>query len=205
MTTGYNRAQPTSTPRLYDVNGCYWLYGLSVGKDRDFVAFNSEWLRDMRDRLGLSAEAIADMTRVVAKQYGDPIKLPQQLVSKFERGLMKSTPRWLGYAQIAIAKHINLMQLPAGRLWELRLPRELKEYLQDRQRLLNNDLLDQDDGLTPEENEWIDLLQNLDRVSRDAVLQLARTLGGGRRARATEDEPTIPVLQDKVLTYRGQA
>ena len=57
---------------------------------------------------------------------------------------------------------------------------------------------------SPQDREWIDLLHDLDRVSREAVLQLARTLRGGRRARASEDDPAIPVLQDKVLAYRGQ-
>ena len=57
---------------------------------------------------------------------------------------------------------------------------------------------------SPQDREWIDLLHDLDRKSREAVIQLARSLSDGRRVRHADDEPSIPVLQDKVLAYRGQ-
>lgn len=57
---------------------------------------------------------------------------------------------------------------------------------------------------SPEDLEWLDTLHRLDRTSREAVLQLARTLGRRPESRDADDEPTIPLLQDKVLAYRGQ-
>ena len=69
----------------------------------------------------------------------------------------------------------------------------------------DDDSIDAGDlAYSPQDREWIDLLHDLDRKSREAVIQLARTLSGGRRARRAEDDPPIPVLQDKVLAYRGQ-
>lgn len=57
-------------------------------------------------------------------------------------------------------------------------------------------------AFSPEDIEWIDLLHRLDRRGREAVLQLARTLGGAAKASAGLDD-AIPVFQDKRLAFKG--
>jgi phage repressor protein C with HTH and peptisase S24 domain len=63
----------------------------------------STWLREQRQRLGWTAVELADRARAYARSAGDPIKLPQQVISHFESGSAKRVPRWLHYAQQAIA------------------------------------------------------------------------------------------------------
>lgn len=55
---------------------------------------------------------------------------------------------------------------------------------------------------SPQDREWIELLHRLDRKGREAVLQLARSLGGAPKAPPAFSE-TIPVLQDKRLAFKG--
>lgn len=57
-------------------------------------------------------------------------------------------------------------------------------------------------AFSPQDIAWIELLRSLGRREREAVLQLAETLGCSSRPQREFAEP-IPVLQDKRLAFKG--
>lgn len=146
------------------------------------VEFNAEWVREMRTRLGWSTTTTATRARGKAREFGDAIKLSQQLVSKFENGRLKSVPRWLGYLQLAMADEIREKDLPEGRLWKLRLPTDLQKFFAEIYEARNKALFGVD-GETLDEGELSDedmddvgLLQQLSPPNREAVRDLIRAL-----------------------------
>jgi len=147
------------------------------------VDFNAQWLRDMRARLGWSTTETAERAREKARQYGDAIKLSQQLVSKFENGRIKSIPRWLGYVQIAMSHYMAQNELDAGRVWDLRLPREMKEYFEDRQVWLNrqpdDDFDERAELLTKDEELLLYSFRRLPDRSRAMLLEFLDSLING--------------------------
>lgn len=148
---------------------------------------NAQWLRAQRTRLGWTAAELADRTRAVARDHGETIKLSQQLVSKFEGGGIKSTPRWVGYAQLAIVHYVNTHDLSTEGVWSLLMPAEMKRFFQDRIEDKNFYADYEDpDGLSEEERELIERIRLLDDAERSAVVTLVDSLTrrGGRGSRS---------------------
>jgi len=144
------------------------------------VDFNAQWLREMRGRLGWSTTETADKARAKAREYGDSIKLSQQLVSKFENGRIKSVPRWLGYVQLAMSHHLAAHDLQDGRVWQLRLPREMKEYFTDRQAWLNDEVPNPEAGedMLPLTEDEVRLLFSWRQLSNDQKDAVQKVLDG---------------------------
>lgn len=176
-----------NTPVVSAVVG-HWLYPatlMTVDKNLDY---NAAWLREMRQMLGWSTTDAANRAREQARDYGDTIKLSQQLISKFENGHLKSNPRWLAYLQTAMAVFISEKGLSAGRLWELRLPKEIADYYRARvarrqDEYLNDDLRDEllfDDDLTSDDRSDLALIQRLSRDDRAAIRVIMVSLVGDR-------------------------
>lgn len=161
-----------------------WLYNLRPMADEKDLDYNAAWLREMRQSIGWSTTETANRAREEAREHGDAIKLSQQLVSKFENGRLKSTPRWLAYVQVAMAVHLTENNLPKGRLRDLRLSKELAEYFSERAAWREEFLTPPtrndsaiDEGLTVEDREDLGLLQRLAAPHREAVRNLMRSLG----------------------------
>lgn len=199
MSEGYNSQQPESTTRLLPVVFVKRCNVVRVETETQArIDFNATWLREQRGRLGWSTAEAAAHARETAKKYGDPIKLSQQLISKFENGHFKSTPRWLGYVQIAMAHYLAGKNLPYGDVYALRLPLEMKRYFDDRQRWFNEQEVDEDDPVYPtrpgdwtsEEVEWVELLRTLPTADRRATVHLVRSLANCARTNA--DGSVVP-------------
>ncbi|MFA7505268.1 MAG: hypothetical protein WCZ28_11260, partial [Burkholderiaceae bacterium] len=126
-------------------------------------------------------------------------KISQQLVSKFENRGGKSIPRWLGYVQRAMAIDMHERGIDTEGLWALRLPRELQRFfqsqIQHQNRLSELEQFAEEDDVTSEERGWLDLLRQLDREDRRALLRLARSLAA---------RPAGTTLHDRSHTYRGE-
>lgn len=172
-------------------------YRWRVTEDRTIIDANARWLRENREFFDLSAEALAERTREVARELGDEIKISQQLVSKFENGHGKSTQRWLGYVQIALLELARKRGLSDEALWRLQLSPAQERFFEDqrKRRKLNNpfaELAEKEDYSNPmlgeplddEEIELLERFRLLGFTERRAVLQLATTL--------TEAAGTLP-------------
>lgn len=178
------------------------------------LEFNADWLREMRARLGWSITTAAKRAGDKAREFGDSIKLSQQLVSKLENGRFKSIPRWLGYMQLAMADEIQEKGLPEGRLWKLKFPPEIQNYFeeiflaQNRRTLGFEGEFDDteaefdDDGLTNEDWYDIELLNQLSAEAREAVRTLMRTLAGRTPPPTPAPSPAQTTLHDPVRNFR---
>lgn len=98
----------------------------------DMIDRNAQWLRDMRAYLGWSTSETAEYAREAASELQDSIRISQQLVSAFENGKLKSTPRWLGYIQVAMSHYIADRTMDPGKLWQLTLPQTMKTFFDKR-------------------------------------------------------------------------
>jgi transcriptional regulator with XRE-family HTH domain len=163
------------------------------------IAHDAQWLRELRTRLGWSRGDLVERAREKAREHNDDIMLSTQLISKLETGKAKRFPTWLVYVQLAMAEYIAENNLKIGQLWDLKLPKGLEDYFRDRQAPYHSDPSDaydeEEESLTHEEREWLELLRGLEPEDQAALLQMAR------RISKNDDAPT---LHEKAREFRGK-
>ena len=142
---------------------------------------NAELLRELRSQLGWSTTVAAARAREKAREFGDNLKLPQQLVSKFENGGMKSTPRWIGYMQLAMADEVQRRDLPDGRIWMFRFPPELQTYFAEIFAAKNRAAFPRDEVvdaqcLDDDEIEIVSLVRRLNASQREMLARMIRSV-----------------------------
>jgi len=103
-----------------------------MADSREDMEFNRRWLVEMRGHLGWSTTEAADHARRAAADRHEELKVSQQAVSAFENGKLKSTPRWLGYVQIAMNQYLAERSLDVGEVGELRLPQNMRAFFEGR-------------------------------------------------------------------------
>lgn len=146
-----------------------------VVAERADLSFNAQWLREMRQSLGWSTTETAEHAREAAAELDDDIRISQQLVSAFENGKHKATPRWLGYVQIAMSHYIARRNLDVPRLWELRLPTTMTNFFAIRRADANEKV--EWEELGGAEPLAVQLTANDDEVEIDSI-DLAYGMGG---------------------------
>lgn len=165
---------------VVEINNRGWWYGLTVTESISNVEQNAGWLRSQRAQLGWTTEDLAEHARRTARDFGDPIKLPQQLVSKFENGKIKSTPKWVGYAQIAIADFCSGKRPLTEDFHSLRLPKDMSSYFHaislERQRREFDDMDEFDCSITDEEQKLIEEFRMLEFEEQFSVSHIIKSL-----------------------------
>ena len=111
---------------------------LVMAAEIDDVDRNIAWLRGMRERLGWSTPTAASRAKGIAAEIDEPLQLSQQSVSAFENGKVKSSPRWLGFMQLAMLDELEHRKLDHGELFDLRLtPSSARYFSSLRKRILD--------------------------------------------------------------------
>ena len=165
------------------------------------VEQNAEWLRSQRAQLGWTTEDLAEHARRTARDFGDPIKLPQQLVSKFENGKLKSTPKWVGYAQIAIADFCSGKRALTDDFHSLLLPKDMRSYFHaislERQQREIDEIDDFDYSITDEEQRLIEEFRMLEYEEQFSVSYIIKSLAKKATPR--------PTLHNDRRAYKAEA
>lgn len=148
--------------------------GVVVLDDIKSVADGAAWVRNERARRGWTAKCVAEKITDIARSVGDDLSLTQQAISFFETGKAKSLPRWLRYFDLVL----------------------LADGVNERVSLYSasDDDID-DDALTSEEQELIDLFRLMEEKQREATLTVARSFAGSARP---------PTFHDVGLEYHAE-
>lgn len=70
-------------------------------KDPDDPGVAGLWCKNERTRRGWSATDLAKRINGIAADAGDPVRVSQQVISKFEQGNTKRKPGWVRYVSMA--------------------------------------------------------------------------------------------------------
>lgn len=80
----------------------FFVDGQNMAKEPSDPARAGTWLKSEREARGWSANELAARINGIAAEHGDPTKVSQQVVSKFEQGNNKRKPAWVRYAVAAL-------------------------------------------------------------------------------------------------------
>lgn len=154
------------------------------------VEHNAAWLREMRDALGWTTQRVAEEAKKSALDLGDGISMSQQLVSRFENGHLKSSPRWLGYVQKAMLEHMAGRSMAPGRIFELRLPSASAQFFRNNLPAEVREAYDPPDlDGSDEHDEWHRAAEFADNRSVEVpMIDLAYGMGG---TYLDDDEPEV--------------